>query len=75
MNDVIAIGDEVRMSDGTLGTITWKGNFAGIYTLDVSGRTVTAMRFEFQPVKWEGDTLGNTGIGVCAKNGSEEAHG
>ena len=73
MGDVISIGDEVRFPDGRIGRITWKGDFADVYRIEVGDKIIAAMRFEFQPVKWEGDVIGNTGIGVCAQNGSEAA--
>ena len=67
----IQTGDVVRLSSGHLATVGEFDNTRGIYWTSRGLR----FRHEFQPVKWEGDTLGNTGIGVCAKNGSEEAHG
>ncbi|MDW9762180.1 hypothetical protein GOB02_21825 [Sinorhizobium meliloti] len=72
MNEVIAIGDAARFADGTLGKVIAFEMFAGLYVLDVDGETVVAQRHQFQPVKWEGDIVGCTGIGVCAKNSSEE---
>jgi hypothetical protein len=71
MNEVLARGDEVRIGD-RLGSVVSIEKMVGLYVLDVNGATVAAYRHEFVPTKWIGDTLGNTGIGCCAKNGSEE---
>lgn len=72
MNDTIATGDLVTLADGTQCTVKAFEMFAGLYVLDLDGVTVVARRHEFQPVKWLGDVIGKTGIGVCAKNSSEE---
>lgn len=68
MDDIIDVGDTIRLNDGTTAIINGLNRQRGIYWAD--GKTL--YRHEFQPLKWEGDTLGNTGIGVCAKNGSEQ---
>ncbi|TCN30299.1 hypothetical protein [Sinorhizobium americanum] len=70
--DVIASGDEVRLVDGRRARVVEFDLFAGgLYVLDVDGATLVRQRHEFEPIKWDGDVIGNTGIGVCAKNGSE----
>ena len=70
MGDVISIGDEVWTSDNEVSKVINMDRSIGMYLLD-SGRVLH--RYDFTPVKWAGDTLGNTGIGVCAQNGSEAA--
>lgn len=70
MEDVIRTGDLVTLSDGTQWTVKGIELFVGLYVLDWDGVTVIARRHEFQPVKWQRDVIGNTGIGVCAANGS-----
>ncbi|MEY9098856.1 hypothetical protein ABIA24_001765 [Sinorhizobium fredii] len=72
MSEVIAIGDEARLASGALGKIISIERFVGLFVLEVDGETVVAQRHQFQPVKWDGDVIGKTGIGVCAKNSSEE---
>lgn len=70
MNDVIAIGDEARLSDGTIGTVVAIEKFSGIYVLNVKGEIVVAHRRQFQAVKWLPSTVGATGLGVCAHGAS-----
>ncbi|ASY68857.1 hypothetical protein [Sinorhizobium fredii] len=72
MSEVIAIGDEVRLYGELLGRVISIELCVGLFVLDVDGITVVAQRHQFQPVKWDGDVIGKTGIGVCAKNSSEE---
>lgn len=69
--DTIKVGDLVRLSSGVVTVITeilslWQG----LYQVETGG---LVFRYEFQPMKWSRvDTIGDTGIGVCAKNGSKE---
>lgn len=67
---MVDVGDVVVLKDGTTSIVEKINKFAGLYM--ISGRSFPLYRHEFSPVKWMGDVLGNTGIGVCAKNGSEE---
>ena len=71
MGDVIEIDDEVRLLDGTMGRILAIEHFVGLYVLSVDGAAVVRQRHEFVPAKWSLDVIGNTGISVCAQNGSE----
>lgn len=66
MNDVIAIGDEARLSDGTIGTVVSIEPFSGLYGIDVEGGQTVAHRHQFQAVKWEAAKVTRTGLGVCA---------
>lgn len=69
MDRVLEVGDEVFVrSDGRRAIITYIGKHLCLYELD--GKH-TVSRHEFIPVKWDDDKVGNTGIGVCAKNGSD----
>jgi hypothetical protein len=68
--ETIQVGDRVRLVRGREVVITaiferWQG----LYQVD---NAFIVFRHEFQPLKWLSDIIGNTGIGVCAKNGSEE---
>jgi hypothetical protein len=71
MNNVVGVGDEVRLENGTKAIIRFVNKQRGLYIMENDYRIYA--RYEFKPTKWEGDGLGNTGIGVCAKNGSEDA--
>lgn len=66
MNDVIAIGDEVRLRNGSTGVIEAIQKYRGLYL--VGAHIVT--RDEFQPVKWEAAKVCSTGLGVCAQGAS-----
>jgi len=68
MDKNIEIGDIVRYQ-GVERKVLLFAMYCGLYFL--SGG-VWAYRYELSPIKWEGDIIGNTGIGVCAKNGSEQ---
>jgi len=69
MGEVVYIGDEVRLIDGTAAIIRAMDNRLGMFWTD-DGRVVR--RYDFRPAKWDVDKIGNTAIGVCAKNGSEQ---
>ncbi|RWX22599.1 hypothetical protein EHH54_39020 [Rhizobium leguminosarum] len=56
----------VRLHDGNTIAVTIADKSRGIY---MAGDRVL-YRHEFSPVKWAGGGVGNTGIGVCAANGS-----
>lgn len=66
MDEVVKVGDMVRYQ-GEVRKLYLIAKYVGLYFL--SGG-VWVCRHEFTPVKWEDDVVGNTGIGVCAKNGS-----
>lgn len=66
MDKTIEVGDMVRYRGEERKVILF-AKYCGMYFL--SGGA-WAWRYEIRPVKWDDDTIGNTGIGVCAKNGS-----
>lgn len=68
MDEVLKSGDTVVLNDGTLTNVV-ATNYRPIpLYLMTNGKSY--YRYEFAPVKWDEDVIGNTGIGVCAKNGS-----
>ena len=69
MDEIVKVGDEVFVRvDGRRAIVKHIGANRALYQMD----DLSVMsRYEFIPVKWDGDKVGNTGIGVCAKNGSE----
>lgn len=69
MNEIIEIGDRVWADDNEVSKILSMDRSIGMYLLE-NGRVL--YRHQFTPMKWEGDVIGKTGIGVCAKNSSEE---
>ena len=66
MGDIVEVGDEVVDQFGIHHSIVHIERPYGLYVT----QTRLLYRHEFTPIKWEGDVIGNTGIGVCAKNGS-----
>lgn len=69
MDEIVKAGDEVFMrSDGRRETVASLPKYGSPY---VFNSKLSAYRYEFIPAKWRDDKVGNTGIGVCAKNGSE----
>lgn len=68
MEHPIQLGDEIRLHDGSTHVLTAADKFSGTYM--ASGRSFT--RHEFSPTKWGGDKIGNTEIGVCAANSSQQ---
>lgn len=70
MDSTLQVNDEVFVrADGRRATVTHIPRPGGLYILDGD---IVAHRHEFIPVKWGEDRTGNTGIGVCAKNGSTQ---
>lgn len=65
MEDLIKIGDIVSCRGNWL-SVRQIGPMRTMYQLGDKWY----FRYEFQPLKWLDDIVGNTGIGVCAKNGS-----
>jgi hypothetical protein len=63
MGDVVYIGDEVRLLDGTAATIRAMDRMLGMFWTD-DARVLK--RYDFRPVKWDGDKIGRTNLGVCA---------
>jgi hypothetical protein len=63
MGDVVYIGDEVRLIDGTAAIIRAMDRRLGMFWTD-DGRVVR--RYDFRPAKWDGDKIGTTNLGVCA---------
>lgn len=69
--EVIKVGDEVTLRGTDEPQHLKVVAFDKIYGLYLLNDWCQYHRYEFIPVKWDGDKVGNTGIGVCAKNGSE----
>lgn len=67
MGETIELGDKVWADDNEVSTVISMDRSIGMYLLE---NKRVLYRHQFTPMKWDGDVIGNTGIGVCAKNGS-----
>jgi hypothetical protein len=68
MDEVLKGGDTVVLNNGVVTNVVAVSNAGVPLFLMTNGKNY--YRYEFAPVKWDEDAIGNTGIGVCAKNGS-----